>query len=294
MSRSRLLGCSKLIHPFSAKHMRAKDRALNGHAYPNIHFPEVYILLGGYHAFWSTFPVSSRVLGRDSPYRLSHTQNVCEPRGYIPMDDPIHSRTRAADLNQFRQWNRTRSYTYGERAHAAAMNSKNILIEPMQRKATMPGTLPSISSIAGAATAVKATSHRRGRTITGVELHTLEEDDRRGGKYATFDASEISFECGEGDISFSTDDGHDAEASFQKGDFSVEAEDPTEPDYEEPHGDTEEEEDDFEHIDSSPCVTAGIAANKKKNELLRSIVGKTFKPLNFGKRGMERAATFAN
>jgi len=209
------------------------------------------------------------------------------------MDDPVHSRARAADLNQFRQWNRTRSYTYGERAHAAAVSSKNLRIEPMQRNVTMPGALPSINSIVGAA-AVKATSHRRGRTIIGVELHTLEEDDRHDIKYKTFDAAETSFECGEGDISFSTDDGHDAEASFQAGHVSVEAEDPTEPDYEEPHGDTEEEEDNFEHIESSPCVTAGIAANKKKHELFRGMVGKTFKPLNFGKRGMQRAATFAN
>jgi hypothetical protein len=211
------------------------------------------------------------------------------------MDDPVHSRARAADLNQFRQWNRTRSYTYGERAHAAAVSSKNLLVEPMRKQHTMPGALPSINSIVGAVSAtVKATSHRRGRTLTGVELHTLEEDDRHGSKYDAFDAAEISFECGEGDISFSTDDDHDAETSFQAGHVSVEAEDPTEPDYEEPHGDTEEEEDDFEHVDSSPCVTAGIAANKKKNELFRGMIGKTFKPLNFGKRSMERATTFAN
>jgi len=211
------------------------------------------------------------------------------------MDNPVHSRARAADLNQFRQWNRTRSYTYGERTHAAAVSSKNLLIEPMPKQNTMPGTLATINSIVGApAAAAKATSHRRGRTITGVELHTLEEDDGPGGKHGTADAAETSFECGEGDISFSTDDGDDAEASFQEGDVSVEAEDPTEPDYEDPHGDTEEEEDDFEHVESSPCVTAGIAANKKKNELLRSVVGKTFRPLNFGKRSMERAATFAN
>jgi len=268
--------------------MRAKDRALNGHVYPNIHFPEVYILLGGYNAFWSVFPVSSQVIGRVSLHRLSHMQGVCEPRGYVTMDDPIHSRTRAADLNQFRQWNRTRSYTYGERAHAAAVSSKSLLIEPMRKQNTMTGTLPTINRIVESA-AAKAASHRRGATVTGVKLHTLEEDDGQGGKYGAVDVAETSFECGEGDITFSTDDG---EAS-QEGDVSVEAEDPTEPNYEEPHGDTEEEEDDFEHIESSPCVTAGIAAKKKKNELLRGIVGKTFKPPNFG-RSMKRAATFAN
>jgi len=219
-------------------------------------------------------------------------QDVCEPRGYVTMDDPVHSRARTADLNQFRRWNRTRSYTYGERAHAAAASSKSLLSEPMQKKKTMPGTLPTINSVVGVA-ATKSAGYRQGDAITGVGLHTLEEDDRQGGKYGTAGAAETSFECGEGDISSSTD-GDDAETSFQEGDVSVEAEDPTEPNYEGPCGDTEDEEvDDFEHVESSPCVTAGIA-KKKKNEFLRGIVGKTFKPLNFGKRGMERAATFAN
>jgi Tfp pilus assembly protein FimV len=164
----------------------------------------------------------------------------------------------------------------------------------MQKQTTMPSTLPTINSVVGAA-AVKAASHRRGGIMNRVELHTVEEDDGHGSKYAAVGAAETSFVCGEGDISFSTDDGDDAEASFQEGDVSVEAEDPTEPAYEEPHADTEEEEDDdFEHVESSPCVTAGITANKKKNELFRGMVGKTFKPLNFGKRGMERAATFTN
>lgn len=210
------------------------------------------------------------------------------------MDDPVHSHARAADLNQFRRWNRTRSYTYGERAHAAAVRSKSLLIEPMQKQNTMPGTLPTINSVVGAA-AAKAASHRRERTITEAELHTLEEDDGHDDKYGAVDAAETSFECGEGDISFSTDGGDGVEAAFQEGNVSVEDEDPTEPDYEGPHGDTEEEEEeDFEHVESSPCVAAGIAANKKKHEFLRGVVGKTFKPLNFGKRGMGRAATFAN
>ena len=230
------------------------------------------------------------MIGRVSLYRLSHAQDVCEPRGYVTMDDPIHSRTRAVDLNQFRQWNRTRSYTYGERAHAAAVSSKSLLIEPMKKQNSMPGTLPTLNHLVGAA-AAKAASHGRGGTITGVQLHTLEEDDGYDGKHGAVDAAETSFECSEGDITFSTDDG---EAS-QEGDVSIEAEDPTEPNYEEPHGDPEEEEeDDFEHVESSPCVTAGIAANKKKNELFRGIVGKTFKPPNFGIRSMKRAATFAN
>ena len=33
----------------------------------------------------------------DSFHHLSHMQGICEPRGYVTMDDPFHSRARAAD-----------------------------------------------------------------------------------------------------------------------------------------------------------------------------------------------------
>ena len=44
--------------PTFAKHLRSKDRSMNGHVYPNIHYPEVYILEGGYAEYYSRFPVS--------------------------------------------------------------------------------------------------------------------------------------------------------------------------------------------------------------------------------------------
>jgi hypothetical protein len=40
-----------------AKHLRSKDRLLNVGCYPNVHYPEVYILSGGYADFWKAFPV---------------------------------------------------------------------------------------------------------------------------------------------------------------------------------------------------------------------------------------------
>jgi hypothetical protein len=41
----------------SAKYLRNQDRLKNFAAYPNIHYPEVYVLQGGYEAFWKAFPV---------------------------------------------------------------------------------------------------------------------------------------------------------------------------------------------------------------------------------------------
>ncbi|ORY24381.1 hypothetical protein BCR39DRAFT_323623 [Naematelia encephala] len=82
--------------PTFAKHLRSRDRSLNGHLYPKIYYPEVYILEGGYSGFYSARP------------------HRCDPQGYTPMDDPRHFDRRDSDLHDFRKFSRTRSFTYGE------------------------------------------------------------------------------------------------------------------------------------------------------------------------------------
>jgi M-phase inducer tyrosine phosphatase len=83
---------------FSAKHLRSKDRAINNHNYPRVHFPEVYILEGGYCQYFM-----------ESGAR-------CEPPGYVRMDDPNHAASRKEDLDHFRKakFGRTKSYAYGD------------------------------------------------------------------------------------------------------------------------------------------------------------------------------------
>jgi M-phase inducer tyrosine phosphatase len=83
---------------FSAKHLRSKDRAINNHNYPRVHFPEVYILEGGYRQYF-----------KESGAR-------CEPPGYVRMDDPNYAASRREDLDHFRKakLGRTKSYAYGD------------------------------------------------------------------------------------------------------------------------------------------------------------------------------------
>jgi len=84
--------------PTFAKHLRSKDRASNNHVYPRIHYPEVYVLEGGYCAYYK------------------YSSQRCEPRGYVTMDDPNHANSRREDLDQFRKskFGRTKSYAYGD------------------------------------------------------------------------------------------------------------------------------------------------------------------------------------
>ncbi|CUA75639.1 hypothetical protein RSOLAG22IIIB_11884 [Rhizoctonia solani] len=89
--------------PTFAKHLRSRDRALNSHVYPSIHYPEVYIMAGGFNQYFKEKP-----------------SQVEPPFSYVQMDDPVHLRARHSDLNNFRRWERTKSYTSGEKQAAAA------------------------------------------------------------------------------------------------------------------------------------------------------------------------------
>ncbi|KAG8963569.1 cell division cycle- protein [Tulasnella sp. 419] len=80
--------------PTFAKQFRSTDRKMNLDKYPKVHYPEVYILQGGYKGYYDRHAVRCT--------------------GYVPMDAPEHIRARHEHLNKFRRWDRTKSYTYGE------------------------------------------------------------------------------------------------------------------------------------------------------------------------------------
>ncbi|KAL4076974.1 hypothetical protein V8B97DRAFT_1866137 [Scleroderma yunnanense] len=84
--------------PTFAKHLRSHDRAMNNHVYPRIHYPEVYVLEGGYCEYFK------------------YSGDRCEPPAYVTMDDPNHAHSRREDLDQFRKakFGRTKSYAYGD------------------------------------------------------------------------------------------------------------------------------------------------------------------------------------
>ncbi|PKI84015.1 Cdc25p [Malassezia vespertilionis] len=87
--------------PSLALALRQIDRAM-GCDYPKCHFPDVYILQGGYADFYKTYP------------------DVCEPSAYVPMDDPRYVRDRSAELTGFRrQFSRNRSFAYGDEHFSA-------------------------------------------------------------------------------------------------------------------------------------------------------------------------------
>ncbi|PPQ99928.1 hypothetical protein CVT24_009563 [Panaeolus cyanescens] len=128
--------------PTFAKHLRAKDRALNNHAYPKIHYPEVYILEGGYCQYFK------------------HNGNRCEPPAYVTMDDPNHASSRREDLDQFRKakFGRHKSYAYGEGKGGMMSSVTSGQTQQVQPKRnTVPNGAPhSLSLFSAAASAARS------------------------------------------------------------------------------------------------------------------------------------------
>lgn len=115
--------------------------------YPRIHYPEVYVLEGGYCQYF-----------KQAAYR-------CEPGTYVTMDDPRYAMSRKEDLDHFRKgkFGRTKSYAYGE--------GKNSLSAAMQQPKRSSAPIS-----AGSASTLFATGNAaRSRRTQGM-LQTLQED----------------------------------------------------------------------------------------------------------------------
>ncbi|CAC5366996.1 STG [Mytilus coruscus] len=81
--------------PKMLRFLRSKDRELNKENYPSLNFPEMYILDGGYKAFFNGQP------------------DLCDPVSYRPMLHSDHSE----DLRHFRV--KSKSWTAGEKRRFA-------------------------------------------------------------------------------------------------------------------------------------------------------------------------------
>jgi len=62
---------SKNRGPRACKHLRERDRQIHGlKFFPKLFYPELYVMAGGYKEFFSKYP------------------ELCEPQGYVSMQDP--------------------------------------------------------------------------------------------------------------------------------------------------------------------------------------------------------------
>lgn len=100
-SRALIFHCEHSAHraPLMAQFVRQRDRAVNQERYPNLTFPEVYILDGGYRTFFQ-----------------SH-QDLCFPQSYVEMDSKEHAHDCERGLAKVKRRNklsRAQTYAFGQ------------------------------------------------------------------------------------------------------------------------------------------------------------------------------------
>jgi len=131
---------------------------MNNHNYPKVHYPELYILEGGYCGY----------------YKVSGHR--CEPRGYVEMDDPNHANSRREDMDQFRKakFGRHKSYAFGE----------GVLKPPQSIAATLAQQQVQGAKTRNSSSAAGLFAGAKSRRTASVSLMTLAEDAAVGGEDA--------------------------------------------------------------------------------------------------------------
>jgi len=95
------------------------------------------------------------------------------------MDDPAYQRARASELNDFRRWNRTRSYTYGELQRVTSQPSASEQGSSGQPSGTHQRPVSTDAYMLGGNVNTANSSNAGGaakRALPQSTLHTLTED----------------------------------------------------------------------------------------------------------------------
>jgi hypothetical protein len=81
--------------------VRHEDRKVNAFRYPQLHYPEVYILDGGYSSFYESHRIR------------------CFPQNYLKMDAKEHENACERGMNKLRQrtkLNRAQTFAFGQQS----------------------------------------------------------------------------------------------------------------------------------------------------------------------------------
>ncbi|KAI9658870.1 MAG: cell division cycle- protein [Trizodia sp. TS-e1964] len=110
--------------PIMAKFIRQHDRTVNGHRYPALTYPEVYILDGGYSSFFSNY------------------QSRCYPQNYVEMDSKEHAKVCEREMGKLRhrgKIGRSHTFAFGQDSPTAPIRfnlDNSIFGSPVGRDTT--------------------------------------------------------------------------------------------------------------------------------------------------------------
>lgn len=105
--------------PLMARHVRSEDRTANAEHYPRLTYPEVYILDGGYSAFFAEH------------------RGRCYPPEYVEMSDEKHQRTCEREMGRLKSrkgFGRAQTFAFGQR-EPSEMDSPTAPSRPSSRHA---------------------------------------------------------------------------------------------------------------------------------------------------------------
>lgn len=87
MSNSSANQCISSSSSYRSRFLRNNDRSRNEHAYPALHYPEIYLLHGGYKDFFEAYP------------------ELCDPINYRQMLDPMFTSAYRQFRAKSKSWN---------------------------------------------------------------------------------------------------------------------------------------------------------------------------------------------
>ncbi|AQZ18506.1 MIH1 (YMR036C) [Zygosaccharomyces parabailii] len=94
--------------PLMASHLRNCDRIFNAEEYPNLFYPDIIILEGGYKSFFDLYP------------------HLCYPCSYVRMDSSENLSHREQQLDRFRQDSKKLVSRNSSRSRLTSMSSSSI------------------------------------------------------------------------------------------------------------------------------------------------------------------------
>jgi hypothetical protein len=102
------------------------------HQYPKLHYPEIYILQGGYSGFFRS------------------NKERCEPQNYVAMQDERHKSACAREMRNFSKptskMTRTQSFTYAPRQEEDdTMNTEDDTFEKIESRVGGNRRVPNVS-----------------------------------------------------------------------------------------------------------------------------------------------------
>lgn len=122
--------------PVLCRYLRSWDRKMHEHCYPELYYPEMYVLEGGYKKFWET----------------AEAPAFCEPQAYVPMNHSNFSKEMKTGLASIRNFSTKKQGSGSLRSRSWTVDAQDVATVAALRPVRFP-RLAAVPSPLGAAAA---------------------------------------------------------------------------------------------------------------------------------------------